>query len=50
MGDVAPANEEATDAWSGPLFDRFLRFRPYVAEGLGAHGEVAMAAASAASR
>jgi SAM-dependent methyltransferase len=44
MSDVAPANQEATDAWSGPLFDRFVRFRPYVAEGLGAHGEVAMEA------
>jgi SAM-dependent methyltransferase len=44
MSEVAPANQEATDAWSGPLFDRFLRFRPYVAEGLGAHGEVAMEA------
>ena len=44
MSEVAPANQEATDAWSGPLFDRFVRFRPYVAEGLGAHGEVAMAA------
>lgn len=44
MAEVAPANQEATDAWSGPLFDRFLRFRPYVAEGLGAHGEVALAA------
>jgi SAM-dependent methyltransferase len=42
MADVAPANQEATDAWSGPLFDRFVRFRPYVAEGLGAHGEVGM--------
>jgi SAM-dependent methyltransferase len=44
MAKVAAANEEATEAWSGPLFERFLRFRPYVAEGLGAHGEVAMAA------
>jgi SAM-dependent methyltransferase len=44
MADVAAANQEATDAWSGPLFDRFVRFRPYVAEGLGAHGEVAMEA------
>ena len=44
MAEVAPANQEATDAWSGPLFERFLRFRPYVAEGLGAHGEVALAA------
>lgn len=44
MADVAAANQEATDAWSGPLFERFIRFRPFVAEGLGAHGEVAMAA------
>ena len=44
MSEVAPANQEATDAWAGPLFDRFVRFRPYVAEGLGAHGEVAMEA------
>jgi SAM-dependent methyltransferase len=44
MSDVAPANEESTEAWSGPLFERFVRFRPYVAEGLGRHGEVAMAA------
>jgi SAM-dependent methyltransferase len=43
MAEVAPANEEATEAWSGPLFERFVRFRPYVAEGLGRHGEVAMA-------
>ncbi|MBS1676620.1 MAG: class I SAM-dependent methyltransferase [Actinobacteria bacterium] len=40
--EVAPANEESTEAWSGPLFERFVRFRPYVAEGLGQHGEVAM--------
>jgi SAM-dependent methyltransferase len=43
MAEVAPANEESTEAWSGPLFERFVRFRPYVAEGLGAHGELAMA-------
>lgn len=44
MARVAPANEESTEAWSGPLFERFVRFRPYVAEGLGRHSEVAMAA------
>lgn len=43
MARVAPANEESTEAWSGPLFERFVRFRPYVAEGLGQHSEVAMA-------
>jgi SAM-dependent methyltransferase len=43
MAEVAPANVESTEAWSGPLFERFVRFRPYVAEGLGRHGEAAMA-------
>ncbi len=43
MDAVAKANEEAIEAWSGPLFDRFLRFREQVTSGLGAHGEVAMA-------
>jgi SAM-dependent methyltransferase len=42
MSEVAVGNQEATDAWSGPLFERFLRFRPYVAEGFGAHGELAI--------
>jgi SAM-dependent methyltransferase len=44
MANVAPANAESTEAWSGPLFERWVRFRPYVAEGLGVHGEAAMAA------
>ncbi len=44
MAEVAAGNREATDAWSGPLFERWVRFRPYVAEGLGAHAEVALAA------
>lgn len=44
MAGVAPANEETTEAWSGPLFERWRRFRPYVAEGLGQHGEAALAA------
>jgi SAM-dependent methyltransferase len=44
MSEVAPANAESTEAWSGPLFERWRRFRPYVAEGLGAHGEAALAA------
>ncbi len=42
--EVAPANAESTEAWSGPLFDRFVRFREPMTAGLGAHGEVAMAA------
>jgi SAM-dependent methyltransferase len=43
MSEVAPANQEATDAWSGPLFDRFVRFRPYVAGGMSSHSDAALA-------
>jgi SAM-dependent methyltransferase len=41
---IAASNREATEAWSGPLFERFVRYRDLVAAGLGAHGEAAMAA------
>jgi SAM-dependent methyltransferase len=41
--DALPAsNEEATAAWDGPLFDRFVSFRHIVTVGLGDHGEEAM--------
>jgi ubiquinone/menaquinone biosynthesis C-methylase UbiE len=39
----APANEEAIRAWNGPLFDRFVQFRWVMTNGLGAHGEAALA-------
>ena len=42
--EVAAANRESSDAWSGPLFERFVRFRGPMTAGLGAHGEVALAA------
>jgi SAM-dependent methyltransferase len=42
MEQIAASNKEASDAWSGPLFERFVRFRELVAGGLGAHGEAAM--------
>jgi SAM-dependent methyltransferase len=42
MESVAASNREATEAWSGPLFDRFVEFRELVADGLGAHGEAAI--------
>jgi SAM-dependent methyltransferase len=42
MAYVAPDNAEATEAWSGPLFDVFLKYRDLTTGGLGAHGEVAM--------
>ncbi|HEY8808951.1 MAG TPA: class I SAM-dependent methyltransferase [Solirubrobacterales bacterium] len=44
MEQIAASNREATEAWSGPLFDRFVRYRELVADGLGAHGERAMEA------
>ena len=40
---VAASNEEAVEAWNGPLFDRFVAFRDLVTTGLGAHGERALA-------
>ena len=39
---VDPENEEATEAWSGVLFDRFVEFRDLVVSGLKAHGDAAM--------
>lgn len=42
MAYVAPENQEATDAWSGPLFDLFVKYRDQTAAGLGAHGEAAL--------
>lgn len=44
MEQIAASNREASDAWSGPLFDRFVQFRELVTGGLGAHGEVALKA------
>jgi SAM-dependent methyltransferase len=39
---VAPENEEATEAWSGVLFERFVQFRDLVIAGLEQFGDVAM--------
>lgn len=41
---VAPENEEATEAWSGVLFDRFVKYRHLIVEGLTSFGDVAMTA------
>ncbi len=38
------ANREATEAWNGPLYDRWLAFRDIVTDGLASHGEAALAA------
>jgi SAM-dependent methyltransferase len=35
-------NAEAIQAWDGPLFDRWVRFREIVTTGLGVHGEAAL--------
>jgi ubiquinone/menaquinone biosynthesis C-methylase UbiE len=35
-------NSEAIEAWDGPLFERFVRFRDIITGGLGAHGERAL--------
>jgi SAM-dependent methyltransferase len=44
MGTPAAENREATEAWSGPLFERFVQYRDLVVDGLGAHGEAALEA------
>jgi SAM-dependent methyltransferase len=39
---VAPENEEATEAWSGVLFDRFVEFRELLVAGLGHFADEAL--------
>jgi SAM-dependent methyltransferase len=41
-GGVAAENEEATEAWSGVLFDRFVEYRDLIVLGLAEFGKVAM--------
>ncbi|MFL5907735.1 MAG: class I SAM-dependent methyltransferase [Solirubrobacterales bacterium] len=41
-GGVAAENEEATEAWSGVLFDRFVEYRDLIVLGLAEFGNVAM--------
>jgi ubiquinone/menaquinone biosynthesis C-methylase UbiE len=44
QADTPPIdNAEAIQAWDGPLYDRFVRFRDIVTTGLAAHGEHALA-------
>ncbi|HEX4364943.1 MAG TPA: class I SAM-dependent methyltransferase [Solirubrobacteraceae bacterium] len=43
MTRVSTANDEAIEAWNGPLFDRFVQFREVLTTGLGAHGTQALA-------
>jgi SAM-dependent methyltransferase len=39
---VAPENEEASEAWSGVLFDRFVEFRGLIVAGLAEFGHEAL--------
>lgn len=39
---VESANREAIEAWDGVLFDKFVRFRPFVSDGLSVHGSAAI--------
>jgi SAM-dependent methyltransferase len=39
---VSPANAEAIEAWDGPLFERFKRYRHIVVTGLAGHGDEAI--------
>ena len=39
---IAAENEEATEAWSGVLFDRFVEYRDLIVLGLAEFGKVAM--------
>jgi ubiquinone/menaquinone biosynthesis C-methylase UbiE len=41
-GPSISENDEAIRAWDGPLYDRFVRFREIVTDGLGNHGEAAL--------
>ena len=41
----ASPNAEATEAWDGPLYDRFVQYRHLVVDALGRHGEAALALA-----
>jgi ubiquinone/menaquinone biosynthesis C-methylase UbiE len=40
--EISPANAEAIEAWDGPLFDRFVKYRHIVVEGLKKFGDDAM--------
>jgi SAM-dependent methyltransferase len=39
MEQVVTANDEAIEAWDGPLFDRFVQFRHLLVDSLGVHGD-----------
>jgi ubiquinone/menaquinone biosynthesis C-methylase UbiE len=44
VSQIAESNAEAAEAWSGSLFECFVRYRDLATAGLGAHGNAAMIA------
>jgi SAM-dependent methyltransferase len=42
--DISPANAEAIEAWDGPLYDRFVKYRHLVVAALTQFGDAAMRA------
>ena len=42
MGSIAPTNEEAVEAWGGPLYDRWVAFRPVVTTAIAPFSEEAL--------
>lgn len=38
-GSSLPGNQEAIEAWNTVLFDKFVRYRPFVSTALGLHGD-----------
>jgi SAM-dependent methyltransferase len=45
MSQVAAENAEAQEAWNGVLFDRFVKYRHLVIEGIAPHGDAAISVA-----
>ncbi|HST33434.1 MAG TPA: class I SAM-dependent methyltransferase [Solirubrobacteraceae bacterium] len=48
MAEVVTANDEAIEAWDGPLFDRFVQFRHLLVDSLGVHGDEGLRVAAPA--
>jgi SAM-dependent methyltransferase len=40
--EVRSANQDVIDTWNGPLFDKFMRYRQMVTEGIAHHGDAAL--------
>ncbi|HEY2216595.1 MAG TPA: class I SAM-dependent methyltransferase [Solirubrobacteraceae bacterium] len=49
MAQLVTANDEAIEAWDGPLYDRFVQFRHLLVGGLGVHGDEGLRVVAPAS-